>query len=134
MAKNEEKVSKNAGKEGTNKKQIGASAKELGFKYGVADLADELGIEPASVRVQLRNKGVEKNGAVYGWKNDKDFQAVVKQLRAKGSEKTEKTRTNDDEKPAKAAAKSASKGATKTAAKASKRPAREEEEGEGDDE
>lgn len=66
------------------------------FPYGVPELAEALGIQPASVRVALRNAEVEKAGKTYGWKNQKDFQAVVKQLKASGK---------DEEKPAKKAPK-----------------------------
>jgi hypothetical protein len=121
MAK-EAKKSKNEGKEGTNKAQIGASAKDLGFAFGVSDLADELGIEPASVRVQLRSKQVPKNGSVYGWKNDKEFQAVVKQLRSS------KPKQDEGERPAKKSAEKApaKNGSKPAAAKKAPREEREE--------
>jgi hypothetical protein len=58
------------------------AAKSPEFKFGVAELAEALGIEPASVRVQLRNRKVEKAGKSYGWNTQKDFDAVVKSLKA----------------------------------------------------
>ena len=69
----------------TEGKKIGASAKDLGFKYGVTDLADKMGIEPASVRVALRNKGVPKNGSVYGWNSKADLEEVISKLQTKSS-------------------------------------------------
>lgn len=59
------------------------------FKYGVEDLADALGIKPASARVQLRNNNIEKAGKSYGWNSKSELEEVVKQL-SKKSEKTEK--------------------------------------------
>jgi len=109
MAKEAKKTEKTA------KKAIGASAKDMGFAYGVPELADALGIEPASVRVALRNKGVEKNGNVYGWKNQKDFDAVVKQLQKKSEPKAAKADTKADTKKA-----DAKKAPAKTATKSSK--------------
>lgn len=47
-------------------------------KYGVENLAKDLGILPASVRVQLRNKKVKKNSdGVYGWNSQADYKKVV---------------------------------------------------------
>lgn len=51
-------------------------------EFGVAELAEALGIEPTSARVKLRNAGIEKNGRSYSWKNQKELDAVVKQLKA----------------------------------------------------
>ena len=65
------------------------------FKYGVADIAEALDIKPASVRVQLRNKGVEKAGKSYGWNSKSELKEVIDQL--KTSTKSE----DDDDKPAK---------------------------------
>ncbi len=54
------------------------------YKYNVSNLADALGIEPASVRIALRKAGVEKaEGGVYGWNTKTDFEAVVNQLKPK---------------------------------------------------
>lgn len=79
------------------------------WEYTVADLADELGIEAASVRVKLRNANVEREGRSYGWNTKKEFDAVLKQLSAK-AEKADK-----DEKPA---PKAKGKAAAAPAAKA----------------
>ena len=51
-------------------------------EFGVAELAEALGIEPTSARVKLRNAGIEKTGRSYSWKNQKELDAVVKQLKA----------------------------------------------------
>lgn len=48
----------------------------------MTELADALGIEPTSVRVKLRNAEIEKAGRSYGWNTQKDFDAVVKQLKS----------------------------------------------------
>lgn len=57
------------------------------YKFTVQDLADKLGIEPASARIKLRNEGIAKAGRSYGWNTQKDFDAVVKQLSAKPDKK-----------------------------------------------
>ena len=53
------------------------------FKYGVADLAEALGILDTSVRVSLRKNNVEKAKGtnVYGWNNKTEFDAVVSKLK-----------------------------------------------------
>lgn len=111
MAKEDKKASKKTSK------KIGRSAQDEGFKYGVNELADELGVEPASARVTLRKLGVEKEGSVYGWKTDRDFDAAVKQCKAGSGRK----KAAEDE-PVK---KSAKKGADKKTG-AKKQPAKDE--------
>lgn len=59
-------------------------------KYGVGDLAEMLGIAPASVRVHLRNNGIEKSGRSYGWNTKGDLEAVAKQIRPQPKTKAEK--------------------------------------------
>ena len=49
-------------------------------KYGIAELAAKMGIQPASARVALRKAGVEKNDGVYAWKSQADMRAVIKKL------------------------------------------------------
>lgn len=69
-------------------------------KYGVPELAEALGIEGASVRVKLRKSSFEKEGRAWGWNTKKDFDEVVKELKA--SEKAEAKASADgdaDEKP-----------------------------------
>lgn len=52
------------------------------FKFGVEDVADKLGIEPASARIKLRNAKVKKlNGNKYGWKTKADLDEVVSKLK-----------------------------------------------------
>jgi len=55
--------------------------KETTMKYGVPELAQALDIQPASVRVALRNHGVEKTGKSYGWATKADIQAVADKIR-----------------------------------------------------
>lgn len=50
-------------------------------KYGVAELAEALGIKPASVRVRLRNAEIAKSGKSYGWNTQKEFNEVVKAMK-----------------------------------------------------
>lgn len=63
------------------------------YKFGVAELADRLDLEPASVRVALRKAGVEKApGGVYGWDSKDEFEEVVQELRPEKKAKPEKTK------------------------------------------
>lgn len=94
-------------------------ATEREFKYGVEDLAEELGIKPASVRVQLRNKGIEKAGKQYGWNSKSELKEVVEQIKAGAAsddddedEKPKAKKDKKSEKPAKAD-KKAKKGKSK---------------------
>ena len=58
------------------------------YKYGVPELANTLGIEPASVRIALRKAKIDKSeGGVYGWNTKADFDAVLSQLKPKGEGK-----------------------------------------------
>lgn len=91
-------------------------AKEM--KFGIEDLADKLNIEPASVRIKLRNAGIKKAATGrYGWETKDDLAAVAEKLKATKAAPAKK----DDKKSAKADTKSA-KGdgakAGKTAGKA----------------
>lgn len=52
------------------------------MKYGVAELAEALDLKAASVRVRLRNAEVAKAGKSYGWNTQKEFNEVVKSLKA----------------------------------------------------
>lgn len=68
------------------------------FKYGVGDIAEALDLKPASVRVQLRNKGIEKAGKSYGWNTKSELKEVIEQLKAS---KPAADDEDDDDKPAK---------------------------------
>lgn len=94
--KNKDKDQDTGKKDKSEKKDKKESAPE--FKFGVSDLAEKLGIEPASVRVQLRNRKVEKAGKSYGWNTQKEFDAVAKQLSEKPAkaDKAEKGAKSDD--------------------------------------
>lgn len=76
---------------------------EREFKFDVEDIAEALDIKPASVRVQLRNKGIEKAGKSYGWNSKADLKEVIDELKAeKPAKKDKKSKDDDaDEKPAK---------------------------------
>lgn len=95
MAK-DKKTAKPDTKGKSTKKSSDDDEKEAEFKYGVQDIADELGIKPASVRVQLRNKGIEKAGKSYGWNSKTELKEVISELKASTAEKDD-----DDDKPAK---------------------------------
>jgi hypothetical protein len=95
MAKNKDKANKKADKSKNEDKEAAPE-----FKFGVQDIADELDIKPASVRVQLRNKGIEKAGKSYGWNTKAELKEVIDQLRS----------SDDDEKPAKKSSKKGGKG------------------------
>ena len=49
-------------------------------RFGINDLAELMGIEPASVRVKLRSKKVKKTGGRYGWNTKTELEEVSKQL------------------------------------------------------
>lgn len=51
------------------------------FKYGVRELASEMGIQEASARVALRNKGIQKAGKSYGWNSQEEMKKVANKLR-----------------------------------------------------
>ena len=57
-------------------------------KYGVNDLVEASGLQPASVRVALRELGVEKQfGNKYGWNTKKDFDEIVKGLKERSAKR-----------------------------------------------
>lgn len=106
------------------------------FKYGVQDIADELGIKPASVRVQLRNKGIEKAGKSYGWNTKSELKEVISQLSAGKDDddedeapkkKAKKAKSKDD------APKSEKKSKAKKPAKAKKAKDEDDEDDDDDD-
>lgn len=66
-------------------------------KYGVTELAQALGVKETSVRVRLRNAGVEKNGKVYGWDTKSEMQAVVDRLKSKAKAKAAAAETEEEE-------------------------------------
>ena len=115
MAKKDKKAEKvNAKAEKTAERE---------FKYGVEDLAEELGIKPASVRVQLRNKGIEKAGKQYGWNSKSELKEVIEQIKSGSSDddgdedeapKKKAKKKDKAEKPAKSD-KKAKKGKSKKA-------------------
>jgi len=59
------------------------TTKDKASEYTVAKLATDLGIEPASVRVALRNAGIEKPGKKYEWPNKTEYQKVLSALKKK---------------------------------------------------
>lgn len=85
MAKKEEK--KAAAAAPTKEKKAPTPPKIERPKYGVPELAEALGIKPASVRVQLRNAEIEKSGKLYGWDSKSEMQEVINRLKAAKPEK-----------------------------------------------
>lgn len=51
------------------------------FKYTVDNLAKDLDLQPASVRVALRKHDIDKDGGVYGWNSKDEYQEVLGILR-----------------------------------------------------
>lgn len=92
------------------------------FKYGVADLAEKMGIEPASVRVQLRNKKIKKAGKSYGWDSKADLQEVLDELKAEAPAKAKKAAKAEVAPKGKAGKKAADEPAPKTGKKGKKPP------------
>lgn len=121
MAKKEKEAPK------ASKKEKAEPAKE--FKYGVSDLADKLGIKEASVRVQLRNKGIEKAGKSYGWNTKDELAEVIDELKAEKPAKAKK-KAKDDDGDKKSAKKS--KKDEKPAKKAKAKKARDEDDEDDD--
>jgi len=65
-------------------------------------------LQPASVRVALRELGVEKNfGNKYGWDTKKDFDEVVKAMKERSAKRVTAKAAEDKEPAKKAPAKRA---------------------------
>lgn len=77
-------------------------AKEEDYKFGVEDLADKLGIEPASARIKLRNANVKKapHGR-YGWKTKEELAKVADELGKVKAAPAKKSTEKSDAKGAK---------------------------------
>ena len=70
------------------KKDTKPKAEKAEPKYGVSDLCDETGLQAASVRVALRELGVEKNfGNQYGWDTQKDYKEVVAAMKERSAKR-----------------------------------------------
>lgn len=66
------------------------------------DLVEATGLQPASVRVALRELGVEKEfGNKYGWNTKKDFDEVVKAMKERSAKRVAQPKDDANEKPAK---------------------------------
>lgn len=74
------KVTKKATKKVAPAKTEKDEAAEPTHKYGVNDLAELMGIQPASVRVRLRNAEIPKAGKAYGWDTKAELQDVMKEI------------------------------------------------------
>jgi hypothetical protein len=80
-AKNEDKAEKAAERE---------------FKFGVEDLAEAMGVKPASVRVQLRNHSIQKAGKSYGWNTKKELEEVMASIKSEKPAKADKPKKGED--------------------------------------
>lgn len=67
--------------------------------YNVAKLAKDLDLEAHIVRTKLRAASIEKTDGKYEWTKEKDYQAVLKQL--KSGDKTPKAKAEVETKSAK---------------------------------
>lgn len=61
--------------------------KQPEFKFNVNDLAEKMGVQPASARIALRKSGIKKQGKSYGWNTKADLDAMAKTLKAAPAEK-----------------------------------------------
>jgi SNF2 family DNA or RNA helicase len=52
-------------------------------KYGIAELAEALGVGPASARVKLRSAKIAKVGGRYGWNTKAEMNEVVDKIKSK---------------------------------------------------
>lgn len=66
-------------------------------KYGVPELAEALGVKPSSVRVRLRNAGIEKTGKLYGWDSKAEMQAVIDKLNSAKVKSKAKSKDAEDD-------------------------------------
>ena len=87
-------------------------------KYTVDDLVEATSLQPASVRVALRELGVEKQfGNKYGWANKTDFDQIVKAMKERSAKRITAKPAEEPKAAAKAApAKAPAKGGKAKAA------------------
>ena len=95
-----------------------AETKAAEPKYTVDDLVEATSLQPASVRVALRELGVEKQfGNKYGWANKTDFDQIVKAMKERSAKRITGKPAEEPKAAAKAApAKAPAKGAKAKAA------------------
>lgn len=98
------------------------------LKFGVADLADKLGVDSATARIKLRNAGIakDKNTGRYGWESKSAMEDVVGKLKAPKAAAKSDTKSKTDTAKAGDKGKGAAKGkgAEKTSEKAGKAKAK----------
>ena len=70
MAKNDKPTRKS--------KNEDKSKKDEGPQFTVDDIVEATGLQPASVRVGLRESDFKKTGRQWGWNTKKDFAEVLK--------------------------------------------------------
>lgn len=86
------------------------------MKFGIEDLADKMGIAPASARIKLRGAGIKKApDGRYGWASKGDMEGVIEKLSKPAKSAT---KGKADDKPAKGAK---DKPAAKDSKKSSKK-------------
>ena len=78
-----------------------AAAEAPEFKYGIQDVCSATDLQPASVRVYLRNSDLKKAGTRWGWNTKAELDAAIKVV------KTAQSTPTTDSKPAKSKARKA---------------------------
>ncbi len=81
------------------------------FEFTVDDLAKATGLQPASVRVGLRESDFERSGKKWGWNSQKEFDKVVAYFEERAERKPNTSK--EEAKPAKG--KAAGKGKAEAA-------------------
>lgn len=51
-------------------------------KYGIPELAEAMGVEPATVRQKLRSAGIEKSGRVWDFGSAAEVKKLAKELKS----------------------------------------------------
>lgn len=101
MAKDKEPAKAKDAKPAEDKKKPTPPPQPPKPKYGVPELAQEMGVKPTSLRVKLRSAGIPKNGKLYGWDTKEQMKAVVDKLKASANAKASKAKAKskdaDDE-------------------------------------
>lgn len=90
MAKNKAgKATKNKDKAEKGKDKAEKKEKKAEMKYGITELSEALGVQPASARVQLRKADIEKVGGRYGWNSKSEMNEVIDIIRANKKDEDE---------------------------------------------
>jgi SNF2 family DNA or RNA helicase len=88
MAKGNKKTSKKTAAKAEGKTTEKAE-KKVELKYGITEIADAMGIAPASVRVKLRKNNIEKVGGRYGWNTKAEMNEVIDAIKTVAKDEDE---------------------------------------------